>query len=200
MIRSFRDKAVERFYGAGDGRRLSIQNTKRLSNILRVLDDASRPQDMNLPGFRFHSLTGQHIGRYAVSASGNWRITFGWAEGAAIDVDLEDYITEKKFMTRKLPKRGLPPMHPGELLREEILPALGRPKTEIARLLGVSRRTFYDLLEEKQPVTPVMALRLGKLCGNGPELWLNLQKRYDLERAAQEFGEKIKAIPTLEVV
>jgi antitoxin HigA-1 len=109
-------------------------------------------------------------------------------------------ITEEKVsMTKKLPKRGLPPMHPGELLREEILPALNRPKTEIARLLGVSRQTLYDILEEKQPVTPAMALRLGKLCGNGPDLWVNLQKRYDLERAAQELGEKIKAIPTLEV-
>lgn len=102
-------------------------------------------------------------------------------------------------MTKKLPKRGLPPMHPGELLREEILPALDRPKSEIAKLLGVSRQTLYDLIEEKQPVTLVMALRLGKLCGNGPDLWLNLQKRYDLHRAQQELGEKIKAIPTLEV-
>jgi addiction module HigA family antidote len=102
-------------------------------------------------------------------------------------------------MTKKLRKRGLPPVHPGELLREEILPALGRPKTEIAELLGVSRQTPYDLLEEKQPVTPVMALRLGKLCGNGPDLWLNLQKRYDLQRAERELGEKINTIPTLEV-
>jgi addiction module HigA family antidote len=101
-------------------------------------------------------------------------------------------------MAKKLPKRGLPPMHPGELLREEILPALGRPKTEIAKLLGVSRQTLYDILQEKQPVTPAMALRLGKLCGNGPDLWLNLQKRYDLQRAERELGEKIKAIPTLE--
>jgi addiction module HigA family antidote len=102
-------------------------------------------------------------------------------------------------MTKKLPKRGLPPMHPGELLREEILPVLDRPKTEIARLLGVSRQTLYDILEEKQPVTPMMALRLGKLCGNGPDLWLNLQKRHDLQRAEQALGAKIKAIPTLEV-
>ena len=102
-------------------------------------------------------------------------------------------------MARKQPKRGLPPMHPGELLREEILPALERPKTEIAKLLGVSRQTLYDILEEKQPVTPMMALRLGKLCGNVPDLWLNLQKRYDLLRAEQALGEKIKAIPTLEV-
>ena len=103
-------------------------------------------------------------------------------------------------MTRKLlPKRGLPPMHPGQLLREEILPALNRPKTQIARLLGVSRQTLYDLLEENQPVTPIMALRLGKLCGNGPDLWLNLQRRYDLQRASQQLGAKINAIPTLDV-
>ena len=102
-------------------------------------------------------------------------------------------------MIKRLPKRGLAPMHPGELLRDEILPALDRPKTEIARLLGVSRQTLYDILDEKLPVTPVMALRLGKLCGNGPDLWLNLQQRFDLHRALQEFGNKIKAIPTLEV-
>ena len=108
-------------------------------------------------------------------------------------------ITQEGSMTKKLPKRGLPPVHPGELLREEILPALDRPKTEIAKLLGVSRQTLYDILEEKQPVTPMMALRLGKLCGNGPDLWLNLQKRYDLRQAEEELGEKINAIPTLEV-
>jgi antitoxin HigA-1 len=102
-------------------------------------------------------------------------------------------------MTKKLPKRGLPPMHPGELLREKILPALDRPKAEIAERLGVSGMTLYDILKEKQPVTPVMAPRLGKLCGNGPDLWLNLQKRDDLHRAKQEFGETIKAIPTLAV-
>jgi antitoxin HigA-1 len=103
-------------------------------------------------------------------------------------------------MTKKSSKRGLPPMHPGQLLREEILPALNRPKTQIARLLGVSRQTLYDLLEENQPVTPIMALRLGKLCGNGPDLWLNLQRRYDLQRASQQLGAKINAIPTLDVL
>ncbi len=108
-------------------------------------------------------------------------------------------ITEDEAMTKKLPKRGLPPMHPGELLREEILPALDRSKTEIAKLLGVSRQTLYDVLKEKQPVTPGMALRLGKLCGNGPDLWLNLQKRFDLHQASLELGKEIKNIPTLQV-
>ena len=93
------------------------------------------------------------------------------------------------------PKR--PAMHPGALLREEVLPALKRPKTEIARLLGISRQTLYDILDERQPVTPAMALRIGKLCGNGPDLWLNLQKRYDRWKAEQEIGEDLARIPTL---
>jgi len=91
VIRSFRDKALERFFATGDGRRLSVQNMKRIANIPRSLDDASRPEDMNLPGFRFHALVGRDKGRYAVSASGNWRMTFGWIEGDAVDVDLKDY-------------------------------------------------------------------------------------------------------------
>lgn len=100
-------------------------------------------------------------------------------------------------MSRNRAVRGLKPMHPGELLREDVLPALGKPKTEIARLLGVSRQTLYDILAEKQPVTPAMALRLGKLLGNGPDIWINLQRAYDLAAAERELAGEIKKIPTL---
>jgi addiction module HigA family antidote len=89
-------------------------------------------------------------------------------------------------------------MHPGELLREEILPALGRPRAEIAQLLGVSRQALHAVLAERASVTPEMALRLGKLCGNGPELWLTLQTRHDLERLRREKAAEIDAIPTLQ--
>lgn len=98
-------------------------------------------------------------------------------------------------MASKMIKRGLPAMHPGELLREDIIPALDRSKTEIATLLGISRQTLHDILTEKQPVTVVMAVRLGKLVGNGPVFWLNLQRAYDLERAEREVD--VSAIPTL---
>src|ERR1700730_1993728 len=94
-------------------------------------------------------------------------------------------------------KIGLPAMHPGELLREDVLPALGRTRAEIARLLGVSRQTLHAILTERSPVTPEMALRLGKLCGNGPELWLALQTRHDLERLREAKRLEIDAIPTL---
>jgi addiction module HigA family antidote len=92
---------------------------------------------------------------------------------------------------------ALPPMHPGELLREDVLPALGRSRAEIARLLGVSRQTLHSIAAERAPVTPEMALRLGKLCGNGPELWLALQSRYDLDRLSKTKEGEIAAIPTL---
>jgi addiction module HigA family antidote len=88
-------------------------------------------------------------------------------------------------------------MHPGELLREDVLPALGRSRVEIARLLGVSRQMLHAILSERAPVTPEMALRLGKLCGNGPELWLNLQSRYDLALLSKTKSAEIAVIPTL---
>lgn len=94
--------------------------------------------------------------------------------------------------------KGLRPIHPGEILREDVLPALGRPKTEIARLLGISRQTLYDILGEKQPVTAAMALRIGKMCGNGADIWLSMQKRYDLKIAERELGAEIDKIPHLQ--
>ena len=93
--------------------------------------------------------------------------------------------------------QGLPAIHPGELLREDVLPALGRTRAEIARLLGVSRQTLHAILTERAPVTAEMALRLGKLCGNGPELWLALQSRYDLDRLSRAKRAELDAIPTL---
>jgi len=59
--------------------------------ILDRLDAAIRPSDMNLPGLRFHALSGDMKGRYAVSVSANWRITFAWEEEDAVQVDFEDY-------------------------------------------------------------------------------------------------------------
>ncbi len=91
---------------------------------------------------------------------------------------------------------SIPPTHPGELLREMVFPDLGVTKTKIAKDLGVSRQTLYDILSEKQPVTAEMAVRLGKLCGNGPNLWLNMQRNYDLVKA--QAAVDVSDIPTLE--
>lgn len=91
MIRSFRSKALKRLAEQGDASKLSVPNVRRVETVLARLDGAMAPEDLNLPGYRFHGLKGQDKGRYAVDASGNWRITFGWDGRNAIDVDLEDY-------------------------------------------------------------------------------------------------------------
>ena len=91
MIRSFRSKSLRRFAEGGDASKLSVQNPARIRRILLALDVSRIPEAMDMPGLRFHSLKGSEKGRYAVDASGNWRITFGWDGEDAIDVDLEDY-------------------------------------------------------------------------------------------------------------
>ena len=91
MIRSFRSKALKRLAERGDASKLSVPNVRRVEIILVRLDSAKRPEQMNAPGLRFHSLKGRDKGRFAVDASGNWRITFAWDGQDAVDVDLEDY-------------------------------------------------------------------------------------------------------------
>ncbi|MDE0408846.1 MAG: HigA family addiction module antitoxin [Alphaproteobacteria bacterium] len=90
---------------------------------------------------------------------------------------------------------SIEPVHPGEILREDILPALSMSKTAVAAALGVSRQTLYDILNEKQPVTAEMAVRFGKLFGNGAAFWINLQRIYDL--ALAERSVDVSGIPTL---
>ena len=91
---------------------------------------------------------------------------------------------------------SIAPAHPGEILREDILPALSRSKTAVAEALGISRQTLYDILNEKQPVTAEMAVRFGKLFGNGGRFWVNLQRSHDLTVA--ERSVDVSGIPTLE--
>jgi proteic killer suppression protein len=90
MIRSFRSRALRRFAEAGDASKLPVRNHDRVRRLLARLDASVGPEDMNLPGLRFHGLKGKPK-RWAVDASGNYRLTFGWEGEDAIDVDLEDY-------------------------------------------------------------------------------------------------------------
>ncbi|HLY06164.1 MAG TPA: HigA family addiction module antitoxin [Rhizomicrobium sp.] len=78
------------------------------------------------------------------------------------------------------------PTHPGEMLREDILPALKMTKIEVADALGISRQHLYDLLNEKKPISPEIAARLGKAFGNGPGIWLRMQAAFDAWHAARD--------------
>ena len=102
-----------------------------------------------------------------------------------------------EYITNRPLKR--PPIHPGEILREDILPALGLSVSETARRLGISRQQLHRILACTHPITIDMALRIGKFAGNGPSLWLRMQQSFDLWSAEHRLKEdlaKIKTVPS----
>lgn len=93
MIRSFRSKKLARYWFRNDPSGLPADQLERLRLRLTALNEATQPEQMNVPGWHFHALLGNMKGRYAVRVTGNWRLTFAWsADGPdAVDVDHEDY-------------------------------------------------------------------------------------------------------------
>lgn len=87
-----------------------------------------------------------------------------------------------------------PPIHPGEVLREDVLPALGLSVSETAQRLGISRQQLHRVLACTHPITTEMALRIGKFAGNGPGLWLRMQQAYDLWHAEQRMKAELSRI------
>ena len=92
-------------------------------------------------------------------------------------------------------KREREPTHPGEILREDVLPALGMSVSEAARLLHVSRQALHRFLSGSSAVSADMAVRLGRFCGNGPDLWLRMQGAHDLWHAQRRLEREIEQIP-----
>lgn len=92
---------------------------------------------------------------------------------------------------------GLEPMHPGELLREVVFPGLEQTIDQIAAALRISRNQLYRVMRGANAISPEMALKLGKLCGNGERFWMDLQAEYDLAMARRRLGAELDEVPTL---
>jgi addiction module HigA family antidote len=82
-------------------------------------------------------------------------------------------------------RNGLPPVHPGQILKEDVLPAVGLSVTAAAKSLGVSRQMLHDILAERKPLSAVMCLKLARLFGSSPEMWMRLQAAYDIKKVEQ---------------
>ncbi|MBV8848603.1 MAG: type II toxin-antitoxin system RelE/ParE family toxin [Methylobacteriaceae bacterium] len=91
MIKSFRSRALKRFWTKSDVSGLRPDWVYKIERQLTLLDQATRPQDMNVVTFGFHALTGDQSGRFAITVSRNWRLTFAFEGADAVEVDLEDY-------------------------------------------------------------------------------------------------------------
>ena len=83
-------------------------------------------------------------------------------------------------------KSALPPVHPGEILKEDVLPSAGLSVTAAAKALGVSRQMLHDILSERKPLSAVMCLKVARLLGGSPAVWMRLQAAYDLKMAEQD--------------
>lgn len=94
----------------------------------------------------------------------------------------------------KRPNR--PPTHPGAILREDVLPALKMSVTDAAKYLRITRQQLHRVLAEESSISPEMAIRLGKFCGNGPDLWIGMQEAFDLWHAEKVMAKEIARIPT----
>lgn len=91
MIKSFSHKGLDRYFTQGDKRGIPTQSAARLERILDRLDASTKAEDMDLPGYKFHPLKGDRIGEFAVSVTGNLRITYRFDQQQASHVNLEDY-------------------------------------------------------------------------------------------------------------
>ena len=92
--------------------------------------------------------------------------------------------------------KGRAPSHPGTLLRDVVLPAMRVSIAQAAREMGISRQQLHKILSGRGKVTAEMATRLGKYCGNGPQLWLNMQNAFDLWHAQQTLAADLEDIPS----
>ncbi len=100
-----------------------------------------------------------------------------------------------KVSAKTLARANRSPAHPGEVLRDEVLPALDVTVSDAARQLRVTRQTLHRILSGRSGISPEMAVRLGKFCGNGPAHWLSLQHAYDLWHAERRLHAEVKKIP-----
>lgn len=91
MIKSFRHKGLEQFFHTGSKAGINAAHAARLARQLLALNRATVSEDMNLPGWRLHPLHGNLAGHWAVTVSGNWRLTFRFENGDAMAVDYLDY-------------------------------------------------------------------------------------------------------------
>lgn len=91
MIKTIKHRGLKQLYERGDRSGIGANMRDRIERILSVLDQAETLDDLDIPGYRLHSLTGDRQGRLSIRVTGNWRITFVYANGDVFDVNLEDY-------------------------------------------------------------------------------------------------------------
>jgi addiction module HigA family antidote len=160
-------------------------------DVARRLDDLRQP-----PGNRLEALVGNRAGQHSIRINDQWRICFVWRGSDAYDVEIVDYhqeMTVKEIIRREdLHKidfsrdatgEKLPPVTPGEVLREDFLSPLGLSGRTLAAELGIPANRVTEIIAGRRAITAETALILAERFGTTAEFWLGLQMAYDLEQA-----------------
>jgi addiction module HigA family antidote len=173
----------EGFVGERDrGNPVPAGNARKCGRILQLLKAAEKPEDMKIAGLHFHALK-ESPKRWSVCATGNDRITFGWLGKNVKDVDFEDYYQGR---TEVMERKNGRPVHPGAIIKQDILPSVGLSVTAAAKALRVAPKTLQNILTKRKPLSTIMCLKVSRLFGKSPEFWMRLQAAYDLKKAQQD--------------
>jgi addiction module HigA family antidote len=202
MIRSFKGKFAESIL---QGRIVPKGFPANLAKVARrkliMVDAAAFLEALNSPpGNRLESLKGDLAGKHSIRINDQWRIVFRWTDAGPEDVEIIDYQTGRMWLPNRSSHMAnkLPPIHPGEILREEFLVPLKLTPYAVAAALNVPRTRIERIAREEKPVTADTALRLGKFFKTGAAFWMNIQTRFDLETAEDALAPQIKKITSYE--
>jgi addiction module HigA family antidote len=163
---------------------------------LRAMEAAGVLGDLaQIPGNRLEKLKGDRAGQWSIRINDQWRI-------ASCGKPMERMMSKSSTITDADPSfRRLPPLHPGEMLREEFLVPLGLSPYALAKAIGIPRTRIERLVREETAVTADTALRLGRYFNMTPQFWMGLQTHYELEvaeRALKRTLGRIEPRPAVE--
>ena len=187
MIRSFKDRQTRRFF---EGQRVAAFQAFSDQAVRRqtLLDNAETLRDVAaLQSNRLEALRGDRAGQHSIRINAQWRICFRWTDERAVRRGDCGLPLRGCGMNAK---NGMRPVHPGEILREE-LDELGLSANALSKALGVPVNRVTMILNGQRGVSADTALRLARYFGTTPQLWLNLQKTWELRQAEIESGREI---------
>jgi addiction module HigA family antidote len=133
------------------------------------------------PGNQLEALRGDRKGQHSVRINNQWRICFVCGGGNCDDVEIVDYYSVRSKARMSKPGPPLPPVHPGEILREDFMKPAGLTVNKLALEFHVAARRIGEIVHGRRRITAETALRLARYFNTNAEFWLNLQTCYDLE-------------------
>ncbi len=190
MIRRLRSKAAAAVFTGRCPKGFPPDLLRAARRKLEALNAAAVLDDVRAP-------PGNRQGQHSIRINDQWRICFVWSDGGADRVGIVDYHGWRgcSGMNEDVEiVASLPPMHPGEMLREEFMLPMNLSAGQIAKAADVPRTRIERIMREEVGMTGDTALRLSRVLGTSPEFWMNLQGRYELETARQALGEEIAGI------